>query len=396
DRAYREKIWKKITSTRLSHRETLDALFTDLVQLRTQIAENAGYKSYSDYKFMELGRFDYKREDCYDFHNSIEQLIKPQLLKLSEARRKNLDVDTLYHWDINVDELGEQPLKPFGNTDELIDKTLSIFDRLDDRMSNFIRAMKDMGHLDLDSRLGKAPGGYQYSLPETRIPFIFMNAVGTQSDLTTMLHEAGHAIHSFAARDIDLAAFNRVPSEVAELAAMTMELITLDYWNELYDDPKEVARACRDQILRCITLLPWIASIDAFQFWVYDHPNHTHAERAAKWKEIFLRFHGDYVSWEDHEAVLESFWQKQGHVFDVPFYYIEYGFAQLGAIAVWRNYRRDPDKGLADYLNALSMGYTRPIPELYEAAGIRFDFSEGYIRELVEFLLEELKKYEVN
>jgi oligoendopeptidase F len=221
-----------------------------------------------------------------------------------------------------------------------------------------------------------------------------MNAVGTQSDLTTMLHEAGHAQHSFATQYIDIAEFKHMPAELAELASMSMELITLDYLGEFYKDPESLRRARREQLLRPLTLLPWIASIDAFQFWVYDHPEHTIAEREQAWSDIFLRFHGDYISWEGDEEVLKSLWQKQGHIYDVPFYYIEYGIAQLGAIAVWRNYRKNPEKGLNDYLHALSMGYTRPIPEVYAAAGIRFDFSESYIRELIDFVVGEIERIE--
>lgn len=394
DRDYREKIFRKIAGTRYERKEDLNILFDDLLGLRHQVAQNAGFDSYTDYKFVELGRFDYTRQDCYEFHNSIEQVIKPLLKSRSEERRKNMGLDDLRYWDLTVDENGEEPLKPFQSTDELIEKTVKMFDRMDPRLGGQIRTMREMGHLDLGSRLHKAPGGYNYPLPESGVPFIFMNAVGTQSDLTTMLHECGHAIHSFATQTIDISAFKYLPSEVAELASMSMELISLDFLDEFYADPHELRRARREQIIRPLTLLPWIAAIDKFQFWSYDNPNHSHEERAAAWQEIYLRFHGDHLNWEGLEDVFGVFWQKQGHVFDVPFYYIEYGLAQLGAIAVWRNYRLDPEKGMNDYLHALSLGYTRPIPEIYEAAGIRFDFSENYIRELMDFMVEELKKLE--
>lgn len=392
DRGLREEIWRKIVGARLMQRDRLNNLYTDLLKLRTQVALNAGYQSYADYKFEALGRFDYTRQDCYAFHDSIERVLKPQLIARSRERQSNLGLTELRHWDLNVDEFGREPLHPFQNVDELVEGCIKIMERLRPDLADNLRTMRDMGHLDLESRLGKAPGGYNYSLPETGVPFIFMNAVGTPGDLTTMLHEAGHAQHSFATQRLDIAEFMHMPSEIAELASMSMELITLDYLDEFYQNPADLRRARREQLLRSLNLLPWIASIDAFQFWVYDHPDHTVAEREDAWRNIFLRFHGDYVSWEGVEDVLNSLWQRQGHVFDVPFYYIEYGIAQLGAIAVWRNYRKDPKKGLQDYMNALAMGYTRPIPEVFAAASIQFDFSEPYIKELIDFVVAELGK----
>jgi oligoendopeptidase F len=396
DRDRREQVWRKITGARFAERDRLNQLFSDLLTLRTQVAQNAGYASYADYKFQALGRFDYTRQDCYAFHDSIERVVKPQLIARSRERQRNLGLPDLRHWDLNVDEFGKEALHPFQNGEELIEGSIRILDRLRPEMADNLRKMQSMGHLDLESRLGKAPGGYNYSLPETGVPFIFMNAVGTQSDLTTMLHEAGHAQHSFATQHLSIAEFKHMPAELAELASMSMELITLDFLGEFYSDSESLRRARREQLLRPLTLLPWIAAIDAFQFWVYDHPGHSAEEREQAWTEIFLRFHGDYISWQGDEHVLRSLWQKQGHIYDVPFYYIEYGLAQLGAIAVWRNYRNDPKKGLDDYMHALSLGYTRPIPEVYAAAGIRFDFSEPYIRELIEFVVGEIERLDRN
>ena len=392
DRALRETIWRKITQARLAQMDRLNGLFSDLIGLRHQVAQNAGYASYADYKFESLGRFDYTRQDCYAFHDAIEQVVKPQLVARSRERQRHLGLSELRQWDLNVDEFGKEALRPFKDGRELVEGSIRVLDHLGPSLADKLRLMQEMGHLDLESRMGKAPGGYNYSLPETGVPFIFMNAVGTQSDLTTMLHEAGHALHSFATQYIDIAEFKHMPAELAELASMSMELLTLDYLDEFYQDPEALRRARREQLLRPLTLLPWIASIDAFQFWAYDHPGHSVAERELAWQDIFIRFHGDFITWEGDENVLHSFWQKQGHVYDVPFYYIEYGIAQLGAIAVWRNYRNNPEKGLADYLNALSIGYTRPIPEVYAAAGIRFDFSAQYIKELIEFVVAEIEK----
>jgi oligoendopeptidase F len=391
DRDLRERIWRKITGARLVFRDQLNALYSDLLQLRSQVATNAGFRSYTDYKFMELGRFDYTREDTLAFHNAVERIVTPELVRRSKERASKLGVDVLRPWDLAVDETGLPPLTPFKSTDELTERVIRMFDRLDPRIGANISTMRRMGHLDLDSRMGKAPGGYNYSLPETGVPFIFMNAVGTQGDIVVMLHECGHAIHSFAIRNIGVSEFKQLPAEIAELASMSMELIGLDFLDEVYDNPDDIRRAKREQILRPITLLPWIASIDSFQLWTHDNPGHTVQEREAEWEKIFRRFHGDYVSWEGHEEVLRSFWQKQGHVFEVPFYYIEYGIAQLAAIAVWRNYRLNPEKGLQSYLDALALGYSKSIPEVYAAAGVKFDFSEAYVRELFDFMMEELK-----
>lgn len=391
DRAYRQQVWHKITVTRLAHRDTLNNLYSDLIQMRTRIAANAGYSSYADYKFAELGRFDYTRADCYAFHDSVEKVVRPELERRSRARAAHLGIERLRPWDLAVDEFGQEPLTPFNGPEGLMDGVIRLFERMDPRIAAQFRTMQSMGHLDLDSRLGKAPGGYNYSLPETGVPFIFMNAVGTQGDLTTMLHETGHAIHSFATHKLRISEFKQLPAEIAELASMSMELLTMDYLDEFYPDPADLVRAKRELIMRPINLLPWIAAIDAFQWWVYDHPLHSVEEREASWMAIFRRFHGDYVDWSGYEEVLASFWQKQGHVFEVPFYYIEYGIAQLGAVAVWRNSRQHPEKGLQDYLHALSLGYSRPIPEIYAAAGARFDLSEPYIRELIDFMLGELE-----
>jgi oligoendopeptidase F len=394
DRTVREEIWRKIMEARLEKKAELDKLFDDLAELRGQVAKNAGYASFADFKFDALGRFDYTRKDCFDFHRAIEEVVKPQLVARARVRQQNLGLEALRPWDLNVDEQSKGALKPFIGTQDLIDKSIRLFQKLDPVFASQFGLMRDMGYLDLESRMGKAPGGYNYSLAETGVPFIFMNAVGTQGDLTTMLHEIGHAVHSFATHFIKIGEFKHMPAEIAELASMSMELITLDFLDEFYPDSADLKRAKREQLIRPLTLLPWIAAIDAFQFWVYDHPGHSVEEREQAWKEIFLRFHGDQVNWDGLEDVLKNYWQKQGHVFDLPFYYIEYGIAQLGAIAVWRNYRLHQEKGLADYKHALALGYTRPIPEIYAAAGVKFEFSAAYIQELISFLVAEIDQLE--
>ena len=394
DRDLRKSIWEKISLRREDDREKIDEVFDQLVRLRNEIGRNAGYDTYTQFKFVSLGRFDYTQEACEAFHNSVEKVVKPIYAKLLEEYKTRLDIDELRPWDLQVDIFGDTPLKPFEGADELVANSVEILGKLRPELGQMVELMNKKGFLDLESRMGKAPGGYNYPLMESGIPFIFMNAAGTQNDVITMLHESGHAVHSFLTRDLSLGAFKHTPSEVAELASMTMELFALDHYDAFYPDRETRIRAQKGQLLRCITILPWVATVDAFQQWVYDHPVHTHAERNAKWVELYFRFHGKTVSWKGYEDHLANLWQKQGHIFSVPFYYIEYAIAQLGALAIWKNFKQDPEQGLNGYLKALQMGYSRPIPEIYEAAGIRFDFSEDYIRDIVEFCLAEYEGLE--
>jgi oligoendopeptidase F len=393
DRNVREEVWYLMSQRQAQDRDKLEELYDSLVATRHQVALNAGLKSYTDYKFKELGRFDYTKEDCLRFHRAIETAMVPMYGELMENRRERLRIDRLRPWDLNVDPYGREPLKPFKDDQELAHKTIHLFARINPQLRDMVQTLHNMGHLDLGSRVGKAPGGYNYPLNETGVPFIFMNAVGTQSDLTTMVHECGHAVHSFLTRTLPLSTFKNVPSEIAELASMSMELITMDYWDDFYPTGSgELRRAKIQQILRTLTILPWIATIDAFQMWVYDNPGHTRAERRAMWLQIHHRFFKDYTDWSGLEEDRAYRWHRQLHLFEVPFYYIEYGMAQLGALQVWRNFKQDPQKGLAQYLEGLKLGYTRPIGQVYAAAGVRFDFSEEMLRDLLAFVREELRK----
>lgn len=390
DRAVREQVWLKIAERRRADLEALESLFDSLRGLRHQVALNAGYASYTDYRFAELARFDYGRAECSAFHDAIAGAITPLYAELNAVRARRLRLDTLRPWDLAVDPFGDRPLHPFGSDDELVEKSVRLYHGLRPELGQMVATLRSMGHLDLGSRVGKAPGGYNYPLLETGAPFIFMNAVGTQSDLTTMVHELGHAIHSFLTRDLTLSAYQDCPSEVAELASMASELISMDRWGLFYGDAADLRRAQLNQILRTLTILPWIATVDAFQTWVYDHPQHSRAEREATWLQLHRRFFGESVDWSglDHERAYQ--WHRQLHIFELPFYYIEYGIAQLGALQVWRRVKQDPTTGLEAYLSALRLGYTRPIPEIYATAGVRFDFSAEMLADLVGFVKAEL------
>lgn len=392
DRGVRENAWKAIQDRRLVDKDQLNILFDELIQLRNQVALNANFENYRDYMFQALGRFDYTPHDCYDFANAIENEIVPILKEQAEKRKIALGVDELRPWDMDVSTSGKPALKPFNNGNELIDKSILCFTAIDRKLGDKLAAMKANNLFDVDSRKGKAPGGYNYPLAETGAPFIFMNSANSLRDLTTMVHEGGHAVHTFLTADLELNDFKHCPSEVAELASMSMELISMDNWDVYFSDAAELKRAKKEQLADVLKTLPWVAVIDQFQHWIYTNPEHNAANREETFKQIYERFGAGFVDWDGFEQQFGNVWQKQLHLFEVPFYYIEYAIAQLGAIAVWKNYKENPKKALEQYLAALSLGYTKPINEIYETAGIKFDFSASYVKELADFVKEELAK----
>lgn len=394
DRNKRQEAWESITARRLADKDQLDELFDKLKKLRHQVAQNAGFDNFRDYMFQALGRFDYTPQDCFDFHDAIAKVIVPVLAEQAEDRKNLLGLDTLKPWDTEVDTSGKAALKPFNNGAELIDKSITCFNKLNPYLGSCLATMKENGLFDVESRKGKAPGGYNYPLSETGAPFIFMNSANSFRDLTTMVHEGGHAVHTFLTADLELNDFKHCPSEVAELASMSMELISMDHWDEFFKDEAELKRAKRYQLRDVLKTLPWVAVVDAFQHWMYTHPNHTPEQRTKAWTEVFTRFGANFVDWTAHQEALANLWQKQLHIFEVPFYYIEYGIAQLGAIAVWKNYKENPEQGLTNYIEALKLGYTKDMKTIYETAGIEFNFSAGYIQQLIDFVKEELKKLE--
>lgn len=392
DRSKREEVYHKIAARRLKDRETLDELFTRLIALRHKVALNAGLPNFRDYMFKAYGRFDYTPQDCFKFHEAIAEEVVPILNELNQDRKARLKVSALRPWDKAVDPEGREPLKAFENGKDLTEKSIECFRRLDPFLGQCLSIMREMGHLDLESRKGKAPGGYNYPLAEIGVPFIFMNATSTMRDMTTIMHEGGHAVHNFLTKDLPLSEFKSPPMEVAELASMSMELISMDEWGIFFTKEEDLKRAKREQLEDIIETLPWVATIDQFQHWLYEHPGHTQAERTTHWNQVFHRFADTVTDWSGLELNRDYQWQKQLHLYEVPFYYIEYGMAQLGAIALWRNYKRNKSKGLQGYTNALKLGNLATIPEIYQAADIRFDFSKTYIHELMNFVREELGK----
>ena len=392
DRELRKEIYELINNRRIQDSEELNKLLTSLIEKRDTAAKNAGFKNYRDFKFVQLHRFDYDLKSCFDFHEAVKTKVCPLADRILERHKQKLSYTSLKPYDTEVDSELKPPLNPFQTSEELLDKSIKVFTEIRPKYGDYLQKMKDGSFLDLASRKGKAPGGYNYPLYESNIPFIFMNATGNLRDVETLMHEGGHAIHSFLSADLELVDFKNVPSEVAELASMSMELISMEHWETFFPDKEELKRAKRTQLEGLISILPWVATVDKFQHRLYENPAHSVEERYKMWQEVSSEFHSKIIDYTDYENFAKNTWQKQLHIFEVPFYYIEYGFAQLGAIAVWKNYKKNPGKALNDYENCLKAGYSITIPELYQKAGIEFNFSKEYIGELMDFVKEELEK----
>ena len=392
DRPLRQEAWESVANRRLQEVDKFEEIFDGLVRLRQQIAHNAGFGNYRDYAFRKLGRFDYSPADCVRFHEAVETEIMPMVRELHAERRRNLRLPTLRPWDLAVDPLNRPPLRPFEHVEQMVSGTQRIFDRLDGDLADGFQRMQQLRLLDLANRKGKAPGGYQSTLAEARLPFIFMNAVGLQRDVETILHEAGHAFHALATRDEDLYAYRSAPIEFCEVASMSMELLGNEFLQEFYSPPG-ANRARRMHLVSIVNVFPWIATVDAFQHWVYTHPGHSRAERTAAWVALVQRFGGD-VDWSAHEEARANLWHRQLHIFIHAFYYIEYGIAQLGALQVWANSKANKAGSLHSYKSALGLGGSRPLPDLFAAAGCKFDFSPGTMAPLVNLVRGELNKLE--
>jgi len=393
DRNIRKNTYEKIAARRLQDKDILDELLNKLIELRQKVAANAGYSNFRDYMHDALSRFDYSVTDCFNFHEAIKEVAMPIINQLSMQRQHQLKLDVLMPYDLSVDPSNLPPLKPFETANILVQKTIDCFNNIDTFFGECISTMQHEKYLDLDSRIGKAPGGFMYPLMESGIPFIYMNSVGSQNDVVTMVHEGGHAIHSFLCNNLELASFKSPPSEVAELASMSMELISMEHWHAFFENENDLKRAKIDQLEKVLETLPWVAAIDKFQHWLYENKGHSNDSRKNAWHEIVTQYNPANIDYTgNYSENLNYQWQKQLHIYEVPFYYIEYGMAQLGAIAVWRNYKKDKAKAIAQYKHALSLGYTVGIKEIYAAAGIQFNFSKEYVNELIEFVSTELQQ----
>ena len=394
NRETRKNAWQSISNRRLVEKDTLNDLFNTLRALRHQVAQNANFDNFRDYMFAALGRFDYTAEDCFQFHEAIEKTVVPVLAKHADARKKALALPSLQPWDMEVDTSGKPALKPFKDGAELIEKSITCFGKLDPFLGDRLQAMKANGLFDVESRKGKAPGGYNYPMMESGAPFVFMNATGSMEDLETMMHEGGHAVHSFLVHPLRLNVYRQTPSETAELASMSMELLSMAAYPHFFGNDEDKHGACHEQIQRALGVLPWIACIDAFQHWMYTHPGHSRNERSKAWQNLLSQYTSPVVDWRGLEEWLDYQWQGQLHLFEMPFYYIEYGFAQIGALGVWRNSTTDPAKGLTAYREALALGNTVSINEVYRQAGVPFDADHAYLEELANWTLNKMQHHE--
>ena len=394
DRSLREAAWRAVMERMRRDTERLSEIYDEQIRIRHRIAVNAGFDDYCSYIFEAKHRYDYSVDDCLEFHDSIERVCVPMMHEIQEYRRGALGVVTLRPWDVSeksgggVDVHGRPPLRPFEDVRRLITGCSSVFHRMSPELGDMFDMLREKDSLDLESRKGKAPGGYQANLEKTRIPFIFMNAAGTHDNLSTMLHEAGHAFHSCYSSDLDLIGERNPPLEFAEVASMSMELMSQPDWGEFYSD-EDARRAKLDDLEKIVCFLPWMATIDAFQHWVYANPEHTRQDRSEHWLELRRRF-GPRTDWSGFEELKETYWQSQLHLFQVPFYYIEYGIAQLGALQLWQHHRRDAADGLARYARALRLGNTKPLPELFGAAGLDLGFDEEHVASLIGELSEAM------
>ncbi len=383
----RKRAFLKSTSRRLEDADRVEELFDSMLTHRATFAENLNLDNYRDYCFKSKLR-DYTPEDCLQFHEAIEQSALPLARLIFENRKKEMDLTRLAPWDTECDEKGRPPLKPFTSADELVDGVAQVFMSVDKRLGERFESIRFS--MDLDSRKGKAPGGYQATLEEARIPFIFTNAVGSHGDVNTLLHEGGHAFHTLQSRSQPLIWDRHCAMEFSEVASMTQELLGGRRLEPFYKSQQDRDRARLDHLKGVVGLFGWVAQVDAFQHWIYTNPGNDPASRASAWLELSGRF-GYGVDWsEAPPKAQQTQWHKQLHIFEVPFYYIEYAIAQLGALQIYRNYQRDADKAMEKYLDALALGGSGNVRELFEAAGIRFDFSAKLLGELMDMIKEEL------
>lgn len=391
NRNERQKYWSAIQQARYSRKAEHDELLNKMIQLRHKVSQNAGYSNFRDYQHDHMHRFDYTVSDVLKFHDAIEKHVTPLVKNITKNHMQKLGLTTVDYrpWDSTGKPITEKPLKPFQTVNDLLNHTIDIFTEIKPEFGANLKTMRSNSMFDLESRKAKAPGGYNYGLQVTGMPFIFMNAAGTHRDVVTLMHEGGHAMHTFLTNSEPLIQYRNTPSEMAETASMSMELLSSSHWNRFYSDD-DLKRARREHLEGTIDVFPWVATVDCFQHWLYTNPEHSASERDLAFEKIFDRFGTGLVNWSGFENIKRNLWQKQLHIFSVPFYYIEYAIAQIGALQIYRNYRKDPKQGIHDYVTGLSLGSSRPLPEVWRAMNIKFDFSEQTIRDLMLFVGEEL------
>lgn len=402
--AVREKAWRLMMEPWTAARAQLNDIYRQALELRQQIARNAGFDDYRAYAFRYMERFEYTPEDCLVFHEAIEAVVVPAVQRILEKKKARLGLDRLRPWDYIPErrlivETGNAPaLKPYTEEGELIETIQTMMDRVDPVLGGYFQTMAEAKLLDLMSRPGKALGGYCSTLTLRRQPFIFMNGVGVHDDVLTMTHEVGHAFHVFETAGLPLIWQTDPPMEFCEVASTSMELLSAPYWakaNGGFYTASEAARARIDHLEGTLLFLPYMAVVDAFQHWVYTHVEEALSAEACDdaWDRLWQRFIPG-VDWTGWEEARRSGWHRKPHIFDTPFYYVEYGLAQVGALQVWRNSLRDQAGTVAAYRQALAYGGMKTLPELFEAAGVEFRFDKEMLSGLVDLVEETVKKLE--
>jgi oligoendopeptidase F len=392
DRDARKEVFDLMADRQLHDRQKTHELLDQMIDIRLQQAKNAWYASYINYIYAAKGRFDYTPNDVAQFRYAIKTAVTPLYIDQLRSRKEELGVEKLMPYDLGVDPSWLPPLHPFETAEELIQKTITGLTAIDTRFGERISKLNDQWLFDLASRKGKQPWGYNYPMLWQWVSFVFANVAGTMGDVETMLHECGHALHQRFMEHLPLGIFKEYPSEVAEVASMSMELFSYDMRDKFALNEEELIRAKKNHLEDIIKTLCRVAIVDEFQHWLYTNPWHTHTQREDARKTIFLSYSGDVIAWWDYNDLFGTIRQKQLHIFELPFYYIEYAIAQLGAIAMWKNYLTDKKQWIQNYTNFLSQWYTCTIPEIFQAWGIKFDFSEQYIKELLAVVREELAR----
>lgn len=385
-REKREEAWLATRNKMYESKDAFDAVMDSLIKIRHQIALNAGFENYRDYMFKKLQRFDYGTKEAFDYHEAVEKKVVPLLTKIYTKQKETLGLDKLRPWDTDCDPYNRQEIKAFDNTDEFIEKMEQSAHAIDPDFGRTISDMKKNNMFDVDSRPNKTSGAYNASMPISRTSFMSGNFTGVVHDLVTGVHEGGHAWHAYLMMDLSLTGNEGVPMEMAELASMSMELISHDQWHRFMPDEEECNRAKLKHYQDILYVMVLVAKMDSFQHALYENPAMTPAQRHEAFKKVEERYDTGCIDYSGLEHLRNAYWHNQRHLFGMPFYMLEYGFAQTGALGINKNYDENPDLALQQYKKALSSGYQIILPELYKTAGVEFDFGVNKLDELMAYL----------
>jgi oligoendopeptidase F len=398
NRELREEAWRLAISRQMADRDAINQLWLRFLEVRVELARNAGLPDYREYRWRQLLRFDYSPQDNKVFHQAVQEIVVPATDRILERRRRCLGLEGLRPWDLEVDPLARPPLRPFSGTPELVEGVGRIFDQVDPQLGQYFAWMRDGSLLDLESRKNKAPGGYCSTFSAAKEPFIFMNAAGSHNDVQTLFHEGGHAFHVFETRHLPYGQQRSVGSEFAEVASMSMELLAAPYLSRErggFYSRRDATRARIEHLESIILLWGRLAYTDAFQHWVYENPDAARdpEECDSRWAALYAQYLPS-IDWSGFEAEMAAGWQRILHIHVVPFYVIEYSMAQLAAVQVWARALSDQREAVARYRRALSLGGTRSLPDLYQAVGASFDFGAHALKPAVDLIERTIESLE--